>query len=124
MVYTLQRIRDMDANEDTKGMIIKFMKENKIDPLMIFNIMLEPTRIQDETMTGPLFRDILLSKVLGGKFSVSDLIGIFRCMFYGTKSEGKLGITKMVNTGKTMVWKNARYETYDNLLQNRDDSSY
>ena len=99
----------MSATDDAKGKILKFMKDNKMDPLMIFGMLLAASCTKSETTTYPDFLKALINAVSDARSTVDDVLDIFKDMFDGTRNEGRLGITKMRHAGKTMNWIHSRY---------------
>jgi hypothetical protein len=86
---------------------LKTMDERELDPLLAFVTVIGMERIAKETCLGPALEVLLLSTAENACVTVEELLSSFRGLFYGTKREGKMGVSKVRSVGEAM-WRHSK----------------
>lgn len=89
------------------SILLAFMHENEIDPLVIFTTILSVSILTTETFVGPKLEHVLGLAADAASMSTDKVISLFRDSFYGTKKEGKTGVSKVHYHG-VVAWKQSK----------------
>jgi hypothetical protein len=87
--------------------LLKVMDEKQLDPFLVFTTVVDVEPMAHDTCIGSQLDELLVLAASEASVTVSEMIDAFRDLFYGTKKEGRMGVSRVRSTD-AVTWKHAK----------------